>query len=141
MKKTWKVALIVAVVIVVVLLLVLAVKSEPVDEWRYWTTPVGAEGGEYDLRYTTNPADTTGPRMGWSGWVEGIHAPGVAGTPDSQLVEGLEPGTIYYFAIWSAYIYTDSAGNYVELWSEISNIVVDTTGQPSIVPEWITDFR
>ena len=132
MKKTWKVALIVAAVIVVVLLMVLAVKSEPVTAWRHWTTPVGAEAGEYDLRFTTDVADVTRPRLDWPSWVEGIHNPGVTGTPDSQLVEGLEPGTIYYFAIWSR----NETG-----WSQISNIVVDTLAQPSIVPDWITDFR
>jgi hypothetical protein len=115
-----------------VVLIFSALLANTVTVTRHWTTPEYAESGEYDLRYTTDAADTTTTRLSWPGWVEGIHVPGVVGTPDSQLVEGLQPNTVYYFAIWSHNEYG---------WSEISNIVVDTTGAVEIWPAAITDFR
>lgn len=124
----WWVIVIVAVLIIIAVL----ARAQTVDAWRYWTTPAGAQGGEYDLRYTTNAADTLKPRLGWPKWIDNMQTPGVMGTADSILVGSLLPETIYYFAIWSR----NDFG-----WSEISNIVVDTTGRLPVVPKWITDLR
>uniref|UniRef100_A0A6M3L4C2 Fibronectin type-III domain-containing protein n=1 Tax=viral metagenome TaxID=1070528 RepID=A0A6M3L4C2_9ZZZZ len=130
-RKAWKSFVVIIIVIAGVVLLYLTIRAETVSVTRGWTTPVGAEAGEYDLRYTTNAADTIKIRTQWPKWIEGMQLPGVAGTPDSVVIDSLLPNTIYYFAIWSWNEYG---------WSEISNIVIDTTGALPVVPEKITDF-
>lgn len=82
-----------------------------------WTAP-GDDGSigtasAYELRYSTSPLD----EAGWSAAtpVPGLPAPQPAGTRQSAMVRGLDPGTTYWFGIKTV----DEAGN----WSVLSNVL------------------
>nr|MBN2278352.1 T9SS type A sorting domain-containing protein [candidate division Zixibacteria bacterium] len=72
---------------------------------------------EYDIRYSLSPINE-------SNWDQAVQAagepiPSVCGCIDSFYVEGLNPGTTYYFAI--------KAADEVPNWSPLSNIYEATT--------------
>jgi hypothetical protein len=81
-----------------------------------WTAQ-GDDGGvgratSYDLRYSVLPL--TAGNFGQAVRINGLPAPGVAGTAEAFQVAGLTDGVLYFLAIKSA----DEAGN----WSSISNV-------------------
>ncbi len=86
-----------------------------------WTAPghSGTEGraAEYDLRHSTVPIDSQ--NWGDAVRVTGLPVPGPAGSSESFTVTGLEPATIYYFALQTA----DDVPN----WSALSNVVEEIT--------------
>ncbi|MFZ1683887.1 MAG: fibronectin type III domain-containing protein [Candidatus Zixiibacteriota bacterium] len=86
-----------------------------------WTSPgddanVGT-ATTYDIRYSLSPITAAN----WSSatQVTGEPAPRIAGSPESFTVNGLNPGTTYYFAIETA----DEIPN----WAPISNVIAKTT--------------
>ena len=95
--------------------------ATPTSVTLTWTAP-GDDGNIgtatlYDIRYSTSPVDE-------SNWdqatqVTGEPAPQVAGSAESFDVTGLDPGTVYYFAIKTA----DEVSN----WSPISNVIGKST--------------
>ncbi len=98
-----------------------------------WTAPgddLGTGGAvtSYDLRYSTDPIDTSS----WS-----LATPVTTGTPsqpgqtDTVTVTELSPGTTYYFALTS----DDSAGNV----SDLSDVLQVTTAAPDLTPPAAVD--
>jgi len=86
-----------------------------------WTSP-GDDGGEgeaseYDMRYALTPI--TEETWGDALRLEGMPAPGSAGSRESYTITGLEPGTTYSFALKSV--------DDVLIWSELSNVVGRST--------------
>ena len=82
-----------------------------------WTAP-GDDGDagtavQYDVRYSTVPI--TGSNWGSAVQVTGEPTPQSAGSLETMTVTGLQPGTMYYFAIKAA----DEMPN----WSALSNVV------------------
>jgi len=100
----------------------------------YWTAP-GDDGNQgtaaiYDIRYSASMITE-------SNWdsvtqVVGEPVPQLAGSPEIFTVQGLQPGTAYYFAIKAA----DEVAN----WSSMSNVVCDTTQQESVPPATVADL-
>jgi len=101
-----------------------------------WTAP-GDDGNsgtasEYDIRYSLNPI-TDG---NWDAAVQvtGEPSPQPAGSAESFDVNGLQPGTTYYFAI--------KVGDEVPNWSALSNIIFKATepedSPPAVVADLIT---
>ncbi len=93
------------------------------DKWVQlaWTA-VGDDGHTgtaktYDLRFSTAPIDAG--TWGAATRVSGEPAPSPAGQPESFTVDGLDPGTTYYFALKVA----DEASN----WSALSNLASAST--------------
>lgn len=100
-----------------------------------WTAP-GDDGTvgsatTYDLRYATSAAIL----QNWDGAtpVSGEPTPAVAGSSEEFTVTGLDPGTMYYFAIKTA----DEVPN----WSGISNVVSAETGVEQAPPNDIADLN
>ena len=88
-----------------------------------WTTP-GDDGSvgkatSFDLRYSTSPitASNFEQAVRWSA----MPIPGNSGVKQTVTVTGLQPQTLYYFAI--------KAADEVPNWGAISNIAQATTGQ------------
>lgn len=79
---------------------------------------------EYDFRYSTDSVTTAN----WSGTdrVNGEPAPQSAGSSQELTVEGLSPGTAYYFAMKIS----DSDAN----WSALSNVASNTTAEEPPLP-------
>ncbi len=71
----------------------------------------------YDVRYSTAPINAG--NFAAATQATGEPAPAIGGTSQTHTVTGLNPGTLYYFAIKS----TDSVGNI----SDLSNVVSATT--------------
>ncbi|MEZ5358251.1 MAG: fibronectin type III domain-containing protein [Candidatus Zixiibacteriota bacterium] len=93
-----------------------------------WTAP-GDDGGsgtaaQYDIRYST--AMITGSNWNSATQVSGEPTPQSAGSMESMMITGLNPGTTYYFAIRAA----DEMPN----WSAISNVVAVTTLSSDLPP-------
>jgi chitodextrinase len=86
-----------------------------------WTAPgddgLSGRATEYDLRYST--AAITAGNFASATRVTGVPAPSPPGSSESFTVNGLQPGTTYWFAIKTA----DDVGN----WSLLSNVVSRTT--------------
>ncbi|MCK4302225.1 MAG: fibronectin type III domain-containing protein, partial [candidate division Zixibacteria bacterium] len=83
-----------------------------------WTAP-GADGdigtaSIYDIRYSAEVAD-------WDGAVQvtGEPSPQPSGSSESFTITGLQPGTVYFFAIMT--------GDEVPNWSGISNLAAAAT--------------
>lgn len=114
---------------------ILTITSSSVD--LSWSSPGddGAVGtaSVYDLRYSLTPITVAnfGTATRWTN----TPVPLVSGTTQGVTVNGLAPGTVYYFAIKAA----DEAGN----WSVMSNVATATTlGLPDLAPpSAITDLR
>ncbi len=91
-----------------------------------WTSPkdTGPEAAvaSYELRYHTEALDETSWLEGMV--VEGVDAPQKPGSEESQSVEGLTPGVLYWFGVRS----TDAFGNE----SALSNVVQVATTVPSL---------
>lgn len=94
-----------------------------------WTAPlddhgVSGKAASYDVRYSTSPIDETN----WETALQatGEPTPSTPGLPEMLVVNGLTPGTVYYFAVKSA----DEAGNV----SDLSNVVSLKTVDPDITP-------
>jgi hypothetical protein len=100
----------------------------------HWTAP-GDDGGagtasQYDIRYSlSNITDAN-----YASATQAINepAPGAGGSAQSYAITGLQPGTVYYFAIKTA----DEVPN----WSALSNIAIETTSQESNSPSNITNL-
>jgi len=93
------------------------------DKWVQlaWTA-VGDDGHTgtaktYDLRFSLSPIDAN--TWGAASRVSGVPAPAPAGQPESFNVDGLDPGTTYYFAMKVA----DEVPN----WSALSNLASAST--------------
>lgn len=101
--------------------------SSPGDDGAVGTATV------YDLRYSLTPI-TTANFSTATRWTN-TPVPLVSGTTQGVTVNGLAPGTVYYFAIKAA----DEAGN----WSVMSNVATATTlGLPDLAPpSAVTDLR
>jgi len=82
---------------------------------------------EYDLRYSTSVI--TDGNWNAATRVTDMPAPLSAGSPESFTVTGLIPGTLYYFAIKTA----DEVPN----WSEVSNVVSQSTAPEQDAPATI----
>jgi len=82
-----------------------------------WTAPGDngrtGRGKIYDLRYSTTPLNEANFQTARR--VPGLPAPGLPGTAQSAIVEGLSDHTVYYFALKTR----DDSGN----WSALSNVV------------------
>lgn len=114
---------------------ILTITSSSVD--LSWTSP-GDDANvgtctSYDLRYSLTPI-TVANFSTATRWTN-TPVPLVSGTQQGVTVNGLAPGTVYYFAIKAA----DEAGN----WSVMSNVATATTlGLPDLAPpSAITDLR
>ena len=96
-----------------------------------WTAPGDdsntGTASEYDIRYST--ALITEANWPSAIQVSGEPAPRAAGTSQSMNVAGLNPSTLYYFAIKSA----DEVPN----WSGFSNVASATTPEPDNQPPQI----
>jgi hypothetical protein len=111
-----------------------AVDADTASITLEWTTPADDRGlcAGYELRRSMVEIDATS--WGQATPVAGLQPPGEPGTAASFMVEGLAPGTRYFFALRS----TDFAGNP----SSLSNIAeattddlpppVDTTPPPAV---------
>jgi hypothetical protein len=91
-----------------------------------WTSPADPGNGSasvYDIRYSTSPI--TEANFSSATAVANPPAPQPAGTAEELTIGGLLGGTTYYFAIKSA----DFFGNF----SEVSNVVEQTTAQPPVI--------
>ena len=93
-----------------------------------WTAPGGdgnvGQAARYDIRISTAPI--TAFNFGAAQQVPNAPLPAPAGTPESLLVTGLQPDTLYYFALKAV----DEAGN----WSQMSNVAsARTAGPPPVV--------
>lgn len=105
----------------------------------HWTAP-GDDGtvgraAEYDIRYSTELITENNWSM--AGSVSGEPVPSVSGTPEQYTVEGLDPGTEYYFAI--------KAADEVPNWSLLSNVISYTTpywcnGEPDLNCDEVLDI-
>ncbi len=89
-----------------------------------WTAP-GDDGmvgtaSYYDVRYSTNPLDETNWQAAQVAVVSIV--PGFSGTSQLYLLDGLAESTTYYIAV--------KTGDDWSNWSEISNVVVDSTLEP-----------
>jgi hypothetical protein len=97
----------------------------------HWTAPGddGATGtaSQYDIRYSA--ANINDANFASATQVNGEPSPAPAGTAESYTVNGLQPATVYYFAIKTA----DEVPN----WSALSNIAMETTASESIAPSRI----
>ncbi len=101
----------------------------------HWTAP-GDDGmiGQataYDIRYATEMI--TESNWGAANQVDGEPSPQIAGSQESFIVTGLDPGSSYYFGVKTV----DDASN----WSEMSNIVMRTTLEEEIPPANIADLN
>jgi len=88
-----------------------------------WTAP-GDDGDEgtaagYDIRYSISPITTEQKWINGNKVLQGIPAPGPAGSNQTAIVSGLLPYTTYYFALKS---YDDQ-----DNWSPLSNCASITT--------------
>ncbi|MGC8833654.1 MAG: fibronectin type III domain-containing protein, partial [Armatimonadota bacterium] len=93
-----------------------------------WTAPGGdgnvGQAARYDIRISTAPI--TAANFGAAQQVTNAPLPAPAGAPESLLVTGLQPDTLYYFALKAV----DEAGN----WSQMSNVAsARTAGPPPVV--------
>ena len=100
-----------------------------------WTAP-GDDGNngtasQYDIRHST--ALITEANWSSAAQVSGEPAPQSAGTSQSMNVAGLDPSTLYYFAIRSA----DEVPN----WSGLSNVASGTTPEPDNQPPRIGSIQ
>ncbi len=99
-----------------------------------WTAPgddsTSGTASQYDLRYSTSPI--TNANWGSATQVTGEPVPHAAGSPESLTVTGLQPSTIYYFAIKTA----DEIPN----WSALSNIASGSTAPEDDPPADITNL-
>ena len=98
-----------------------------------WTAP-GDDGttgtaSEYDIRYSTSPIS----QANWNAAVQvsGEPSPEASGSNESFTVTGLNPGTVYYFAVKTA----DEVPN----WSALSNVASGSTVD-NIPPSAIEDL-
>ena len=86
-----------------------------------WTAPGddGTEGkaSQYDVRYATE--EITEQNWSQAVAVAGVPSPGIAGSKETFTVAGLDPETVYSFALKTA----DEVPN----WSALSNVASDTT--------------
>jgi chitodextrinase len=86
-----------------------------------WTAPgddsLAGTASQYDLRYSTSVI--TAANFASATPAIGEPAPGASGASQSHTVAGLQPATMYWFAIKTA----DDAGN----WSIISNVISRAT--------------
>ncbi|MDH4158090.1 MAG: fibronectin type III domain-containing protein [candidate division Zixibacteria bacterium] len=99
-----------------------------------WTAP-GDDGNtgqamQYDLRYSTSLIT----EQNWAAAtvVTGLPAPQPAGSEESFTVTGLQPGTVYYFAI--------KAADEVPNWSALSNVISQSTAPENLPPAIIADL-
>lgn len=99
-----------------------------------WTAP-GDDGNvgqasQYDLRYSTQPI--TSQNFSSAIIVQNVPAPLIAGSSEEFAVTGLDPGTLYYFAL--------KAADEVPNWSGMSNVVSQTTANETSAPGNIVDL-
>ena len=99
-----------------------------------WTAP-GDDGNtgqamQYDLRYSTSLISEQS--WGAATVVTGLPAPQAAGNEESFTVTGLQPGTVYYFAI--------KAADEVPNWSALSNVISQSTAAENLPPGVIADL-
>ncbi|MFH2036335.1 MAG: fibronectin type III domain-containing protein, partial [Candidatus Zixiibacteriota bacterium] len=99
-----------------------------------WTAP-GDDGttgaaAVYDIRYSTSVITD----LNWdlATQVDGEPSPQMAGTTEELTIVGLEPSTVYYFAIKSA----DEIPN----WSVLSNVVSITTSDEDVAPAVVANL-
>ena len=99
-----------------------------------WTSP-GDDGStgtatQYDIRYSTSTISAAN----WSSATQctGEPTPLVAGSSQFLTVTGLNPGTIYYFALMTA----DEVPN----WSGLSNVASNATGTETTPPSAIANL-
>jgi len=99
-----------------------------------WTAP-GDDGNSgtasmYDIRYSLSSI-TEG---NWDAAIQvsGEPAPQPAGSQETFVVDGLQPGTVYYFAAKTA----DEASN----WSALSNVVIKQTAPEDTPPAAVVDL-
>jgi len=99
-----------------------------------WTAPgddsTSGTASQYELRYSTSPI--TALNFSQATLVNGVPAPGPAGSEDSVTVSGLETGTTYYFALITA----DEVPN----WSGLSNVAAIATSSDTTAPAAISDL-
>ena len=93
-----------------------------------WTAP-GDDGdvgqaAAYDLRRSDAPIDEE--NFAFAVAIPDLPSPAVAGSPESLMVSGLEPGTLYYFALRSM--------DEVPLSSPISNVLAVSTSALDTTP-------
>jgi len=108
--------------------------STPTSIQLTWTAP-GDDGNvgqatQYGLRYSTSMI--TEENWDDATVVSGLSAPQIAGNSESFTVNGLNPGTLYYFAIKAA----DEMPN----WSPLSNVVSQSTSPEETSPATIADL-
>jgi len=100
----------------------------------HWTAPgddsASGTASQYDIRYST--ANITDANWASATQVSGEPTPHIAGTAEAMVVTGLQPNTIYYFAIKTA----DEIPN----WSAISNIAHSSTAPETIPPSNIVSL-
>ncbi len=100
--------------------------------WAFWIATgddgVTGQAWQFDLRYSTTPVGASiATWWNYATHVAGVPQPSLSGVPDSVLVTGLSPGTIYYFVLRVA----DEALN----WSSYSNASsAQTAGTPGSPP-------
>lgn len=112
-----------------------AVSAAPNSVTLTWTAP-GDDGNIgtatlYDIRYSTSPIDDS--NWGQATQVTGEPSPQAAGSAESFDVTGLNPSTVYYFAIKTA----DEVPN----WSPLSNVIGRTTDAEQDAPANIVDLH
>jgi|GEM_PF-1766610 len=102
----------------------------------HWTATgddgIAGRATTYDVRYSPGPIDTAG----WftASQIDGEQAPRVAGQAESLMIEGLQAGRTYRFAMRAA----DEIPN----WSALSNVAVLATVPPdTIPPARVADLR
>lgn len=99
-----------------------------------WTAPgnSGMEGraGDYELRFSTEPI--TEENFEDAPPLDLLPSPSVAGSNETFVVRGLEPGTTYYFGLRATDVFGNESG--------ISNIVAGTTDEPAGAALDITDI-
>jgi hypothetical protein len=100
----------------------------------HWTAP-GDDGSvgtasQYDIRYSTS--NITNANWASATQATGEPTPQIAGSAESFIVTGLNPGTTYYFAI--------KAADEIPNWSALSNIATGVTAAENIPPSNIANL-
>ena len=103
-----------------------------------WTAPgddgMSGRASSYALRYRTTAIVGTDTTSWWNAAtsISGLPSPGVAGSTDSMVVNGLDPTKTYYFILRTA----DEVPN----WSGFSNVAIKAASVDVIPPAAITNL-